>query len=526
MANIALLVPNDELFRLAHDALQEMKKRLFMMKVIETESAVTEARQAINQGADIIIARGLQATIIKQYTDIPVVEIVMTQQGLIDMLEKAKRVLNKPDPHIAIVMFKNMTCDMTGVAEKCQVHLKEYFVQNPELLQAAAMQAIEDKADLIIGGRTVLSIADNAGVPALFLANTEDAVKNAVKEAFLLAETFDSGTIPAHAVIDKDKRGSGKDTKFVNFPYKSERMQAVVDLAEKLSKTDCPKLIVEPLGTLNRAFVNAMHNKSKHSQEKLVTYTCIKGQSAYDELYGRAGKVNDALKGTLVINNAEYLDERSQNKLLEILMFRNIILVAKTSHIARFLIPELYARVSAFALNIPSLMETPEDILFLTNIYIQSCTEKYGKYHVLTKDGEKEITQHLWPSGRIQLESFIERMIITAEHRNLKASDIKELYNELYGEEPLCGFRETDESHNENADESDDGADENVAFDVTDYPQNRKNSGSSLTVQDLERDRILRIISKNMGNREKTAMELGISKTTLWRKLRKYNLMM
>ncbi|WP_036608780.1 hypothetical protein [Oribacterium sp. P6A1] len=56
MANIALLVPNDELFRLAHDALQEMKKRLFMMKVIETESAVTEARQAINQGADIIIA--------------------------------------------------------------------------------------------------------------------------------------------------------------------------------------------------------------------------------------------------------------------------------------------------------------------------------------------------------------------------------------------------------------------------------------------------------------------------------------
>nr|MCR5008560.1 PrpR N-terminal domain-containing protein [Oribacterium sp.] len=112
MANITLLVPNDELFRLAHDALQEMKKRLFMMKVIETESAVSEARQAINQGTDIIIARGLQATIIKQYTDIPVVEIVMTRQGLINMIEKAKRVLGKENPNIALVMFKNMTCDM------------------------------------------------------------------------------------------------------------------------------------------------------------------------------------------------------------------------------------------------------------------------------------------------------------------------------------------------------------------------------------------------------------------------------
>ena len=59
VANIALLVPNDELFRLTHDVLQEQQKRLFLMKVIESERAVMEARQAINQGAEIIIARGL-----------------------------------------------------------------------------------------------------------------------------------------------------------------------------------------------------------------------------------------------------------------------------------------------------------------------------------------------------------------------------------------------------------------------------------------------------------------------------------
>ena len=514
MANIALLVPNDELFRLAHDALQEMKKRLFMMKVIETESAVTEARQAINQGADIIIARGLQATIIKQYTDIPVVEIVMTQQGLYDMLEKAKRVLNKVSPDIAIVMFKNMACDMTGVGEKCHVNLREYMVQNPELLKMAAMQAIEDKADLVIGGSTVLSMADTAGIPALYLTNTEDAVKNAVKEAFLLAETFESDSIPAHAVLGKEKKESPKNLRFVNFPYKSAKMQAVVDLAERLSKTDCPKLIIEPIGTLHRAFVNAMHNKSKHSQEKLVIYDCIKDKSSYDDLYGRSGKVNEALKGTLVINNVEYLDERSQNKLLEILMFRNIIMVAKTGELQKYLIPELYARVSAFALNIPALMETPEDIRFLTDVYIQSYTEKYGKYHVLTKDGEKEIAQKMWQGGRVQLESFIERMIITADHRNLKANDVKTLYSELYGDETETL---TGESSLQNSEYG-------IGDELTELSKLARITAPAKKVQELERDKIISTLSSNMGNREKTAAELGISKTTLWRKLKRYRI--
>lgn len=539
MANIALLVPNDELFRLAHDALQEMKKHLFMMKVIETESAVTEARQAINQGADIIIARGLQATVIKQYTDISVVEIIMTQQGLVNMLERAKRILGKERPNIAIVMSKNMACDMTGIGEKCGVNLREYLVQNPELMKPAAMQAIEDRADLIIGGSTVLNMADNAGVPSLYLANTEDAVKNAIKEAFLLADTFENGEVPGHAMLSKEKGTAQKDNPFVNFPYKSHKMQKAVDLAEKLSKTDCPKLIVEPVGNLHRAFINSMHNRSKHSQEKLVSYDCEKGKPSYDDLYGRNGKVNDSLKGTLVINNVEYMDERSQKKLLEILMFRNVIMVAKTGDYKKSLIPELYARMSAFAIRIPELSETQEDIVYLVNVYMQNVTERYGKYLVLTKDGERELEHHPWPGGRIQLESFIERLVISTEHRNIKSTDIKELYEELY--EGFYGNRGDEEYVNRSKKsegfvrqgnmmlDKDTGAE--VSGFVTEFSgttglsMKEDNASRKITVDDLERDRILKTISKNMGNREKTAEELGISKTTLWRKLRKYGLM-
>jgi len=547
MANISLLVPDDELFRLAHDALQEMKKRLFMMKVIETESAVSEARQAINQGTDIIIARGLQATIIKQYTDIPVVEIIMTRQGLINMIERAKRIIGKENPNIAIVMFKNMTCDMTGIGEACHVQLKEYLVQNPELLRAAALQAVEDKADLIMGGKTVLTIADNAGIPALFMANTEDAVKHAIKEAFLLADTFENSEIPAHAVLDKGKSSGKHKEQFVNFPYKSEKMQAAVDLAEMLSKTDCPKLILEPIGNLHKAFVNAMHNHSKHSQEKLVSYECIKGQSSYDDLYGRQGKVNDSIRGTLVIDNFQYMDVRSQKKLLEILMFRNVILVAKTRNLKAYLIPELYARLSAFAIKVPTLMETAEDIPYLTNIYMQNCTERYGMYHVMTKDAEKKLQSFYWPGGRIQLESFIERLVITSDHRSLKVTDVCELYEELYGGD----IGTTANAESGKISDTDYGpravpdfnrgisSEEDMPFrlssenmmETEDIPlsfsNGQKEAASkkqTITVGDLEKNRLIKSLSDNMGNREKTAAELGISKTTLWRKLRKYGL--
>ena len=527
MANIALLVPNDELFRLTHDVLQEQQKRLFLMKVIESERAVMEARQAINQGADIIIARGLQATIIKQYTDIPVVEIVLTRQGVIDMLERAKRVVHKSHPHIAIVTFKNMACDLSGLDEQCGVHLHEYFVQNPELLRPAAMQAIEDKVDLIIGGQTVLTVADDAGIPSIFITNTEDAVEAAIREAFQLAATFD-GTGGLPEATYRNAETVGKAASFVNFPYSSARMQAAVTLAEQLSETDCPKLLIEPVGRLYRAFANAMHNKSKHSQEKLVEYDCIAGESAYEALFGRLGKMNDAAKGTLQINFIEHLDLRSQKKLLEILMFRNVIVVTKKTDLRPYLLPELYERLIAFAIHIPMLMDTPAEIPFLADIYMRRLAEQYGRYHVLTKDAMKTIAGLRWDGGRIQLESFLERLVITADHRSIRPEDITSLYTTIYGAEALASGTETDRSTDGGAINAG-GQHEDAALSVggtAEADAVRSDAGvhPALSVQAMERERIVRVLAECMGSREKAAEKLGISKTTLWRKLRQYQI--
>ena len=95
MGKIALLVSREEMIHQAHNILQEKKFEIQEMRVIHTEDTVMEARRSIADGATIIIARGLQASIIKQYTDTPVVEIVLTAQEMALLVMRAKQIAGK-----------------------------------------------------------------------------------------------------------------------------------------------------------------------------------------------------------------------------------------------------------------------------------------------------------------------------------------------------------------------------------------------------------------------------------------------
>lgn len=187
MGKIVLLVSREEMLHQAHNILQEKKYEISEMRVIHTESAVTQARQAISQGASIIIARGLQASLIKQYTDIPVVEIVLTAQEMALLVTKARQIVKKTRPVIAVVGFYNMFCDMSYFDELYEIILKTYYVRQGTELPGAVEEAIRDGADLIIGGDLAVAGATEAGVPSLFLSMTEDSLR----QAFAMAERMD-----------------------------------------------------------------------------------------------------------------------------------------------------------------------------------------------------------------------------------------------------------------------------------------------------------------------------------------------
>ena len=132
MGKVAILVPREEMLYHAHNILQEKSKskkhyEIGDMKVVRTKNAVMEARQSIAGGASMIIARGLQASLIKQYTDIPVIEIVATAQEMALLVVKAKQILKKENPVIAVVGFQNMFCDMSYFDSIYAIELRTFY---------------------------------------------------------------------------------------------------------------------------------------------------------------------------------------------------------------------------------------------------------------------------------------------------------------------------------------------------------------------------------------------------------------
>lgn len=80
MAKIAILLPRQTILEYARKVLQEKNLTVPILKVVDNASAVAQAKSAMEAGCQIIIARGLQALMIKAQTNVPVVEMTMSTQ--------------------------------------------------------------------------------------------------------------------------------------------------------------------------------------------------------------------------------------------------------------------------------------------------------------------------------------------------------------------------------------------------------------------------------------------------------------
>ena len=114
MSKIAILLPKAYMLEQAKRVIEEDSLDIDILKVIKTPDSVYEARQVVELGAEVILARGVQAAFIRQYTNIPVAELTLTGQEIGLMIASAKKkVPGNKHPHIAFIGFKNMVRDMT-----------------------------------------------------------------------------------------------------------------------------------------------------------------------------------------------------------------------------------------------------------------------------------------------------------------------------------------------------------------------------------------------------------------------------
>lgn len=629
MSKIAILLPKEYMLEQARNVIREDELEIDILKVIKTSDSVYEARQAVEQGAEVVLARGVQAAFIRQYTNIPVAELTLTGQEIGLMIASAKRkVPDKKCPQIALIGFKNMFSDTTYADELYDIRLKFYDITAIEQAAEKVNLAIQEGADVLLGGDTVNALAAQKGIPSQFIDSTEESIRSAIgvaKKMILTAEAEKNFTAQFETVLDNSYNGileidenkeimivnrageelfhkkasqlegtalekvipeleqryiddvlSGKRDSFMTSVYVAgvpmmltaapiqyenkirgaiislyrnasvrkndadelhsyylkgyvahahfsdiritgKEMEYCVELSKMYALSKNPVLICGEDGTDKEKLAQCIHNNSSYKAGPFVAVNCsgMTEQMQVDRLFGNPDAEDESMKkgalaigdhGTIVISEIEKLSLLCQYRLYRAIRYDSLIqndlersqtldnrIIAITGadlyqyvEQGRFR-QDLYYLLNSLTVEIPPLRKRPQDIRAIVEDCRVRFTKRYARFPKIAEDAMEALAGFGWQGNEIQLESFCERLFLTSPKKTITSDYVYFLLDTLY---PVK---------------------ERISED-----------GTTVIYQHPEAARLTELLEKHQGNRSAVAKELGISTTTLWRRMKKY----
>lgn len=629
MSKIAILLPKEYMLEQARNVIREDELDIDILKVIKTSDSVYEARQAVEQGAEVVLARGVQAAFIRQYTNIPVAELTLTGQEIGLMIASAKKkVPDKKCPQIALIGFKNMFSDTTYADELYDIRLKFYDITAIEQAAEKVDLAIQEGADVLLGGDTVNALAAQKGIPAQFIDSTEESIRSAIgvaKKMILTAEAEKNFTAQFETVLDNSYNGileidenkeimivnrageelfhkkasqlegtalekvipeleqryiddvlSGKRDSFMTSVYVAgvpmmltaapiqyenkirgaiislyrnasvrkndadelhsyylkgyvahahfsdiritgKEMEYCVELSKMYALSKNPVLICGEDGTDKEKLAQCIHNNSSYKAGPFVAVNCsgMTEQMQVDRLFGNPDAEDESMKkgalaisdhGTIVISEIEKLsllcqyrlyrairyDSLIQNDLERSQMLDNRIIAITGADLYQYVEQgrfrqDLYYLLNSLTVEIPPLRKRPQDIRAIVEDCRVRFTKRYARFPKIAEDAMEALAGFGWQGNEIQLESFCERLFLTSPKKTITSDYVYFLLDTLY---PVK---------------------ERISED-----------GTTVIYQHPEAAHLTELLEKHQGNRSAVAKELGISTTTLWRRMKKY----
>lgn len=296
----------------------------------------------------------------------------------------------------------------------------------------------------------------------------------------------------------------------------SNAMQQLRNLIEKVAKTDANILITGENGTGKEMLAREIHMLSNRKKEAMVPVDmgAITETLFESELFGhmkgaftdaradRPGKFEAANNGTLFLDEIGNLSYHLQAKLLTAIQRRSIVrvgsntpipvnirLVCATNRDLQEMVQkeqfreDLLYRINTIHVEIPSLRERPEDIVPLTEIFLAKYCNIYGKSSMrLSADAKDKLKQQPWFGNIRELEHTIEKAVIISEGETLDSSDF-------------------------------------------DFPRKKESPlKEATTLEEMEYNMIKNAMDKYNGNLSLVASQLGISRQTLYNKIKRYEL--
>jgi len=308
------------------------------------------------------------------------------------------------------------------------------------------------------------------------------------------------------------------ESDYKDFLYESLAMQRINDLIKRVAITDADVLITGENGTGKEMIARQIHQNSKRKNKIFlkIDVGSIHENLFESELFGhekgsftdakekKTGRFELASEGTLFIDEIGNIDLKLQAKLLSVLQNREMIRVGGTKTIpidirlvcatnqdlsemvkrGKFR-EDLYYRINMFELEIPALRDRVDDIPQLTKYYLEKFKVKYQKRNIKISDSTIEkLKRYDWPGNIRELKNSVERAVILESKTQLSTDSI--------------------------------------------IPSNqsivKNNNDLTFNIEENEKKLILKAIQKNLGNMTRTAEDLGLERTALYRRMKKYGL--
>jgi DNA-binding NtrC family response regulator len=312
---------------------------------------------------------------------------------------------------------------------------------------------------------------------------------------------------------------------------KSEGINAVLSLVERVSDSDSTVLITGESGTGKELIARAVHYNSTRADQPFVAINCgaIPSELLESELFGhvkgaftgaianRIGRFEMADSGTIFLDEIGDLEPALQVKLLRVLQERsfepvgstktvqtNVRVIAATNknleeqvEAGRFR-EDLFYRLNVIPISIPALRERRTDIPLLFSHFMEQFNRSKGrKLSGVAVDAMECLSNYNWPGNIRELENLVERLAILKGHGQVEVNDLPAKYRALPTNSP-------------------------TAANVFELPDEGLDFNSA--VDQYENNLILRALEKTGWNRNQAALLLRLNRTTLVEKIKKKGL--
>ncbi|MFD2100096.1 sigma-54-dependent transcriptional regulator [Flagellimonas iocasae] len=296
----------------------------------------------------------------------------------------------------------------------------------------------------------------------------------------------------------------------------SKALTSVLNLVAKVAKTDVNVLITGENGTGKELIARELHRLSSRKNEVFINVDMgsIAENLFESELFGhvkgsftdakedRAGKFEAAHQGTLFLDEIGNLSLQMQAKLLSSIQNRSVVRVgsnksvnvdirlicATNCNLEQMVVDGLFRedllyRINTIHIEVPPLRERDDDILVLADFFLKRFAHKYDKPGLrINNVAQEKLMEYAWPGNIRELQHTMERAVILSDGNVLKPTDF------LLHAKPMQSFG--------------------------DEPK---------TLNEMEQQMISRALDQHDGNYSAAADQLGISRQTLYNKLKKKN---